>query len=249
MNSEYRVVTLKERPDLEEDLDKLHSLGWPKFMREDPIANKYWGKLLSWYSEFQFFLLDKNGKAIACGNSIPFSWDGSINGLPSGWDGVFEKGIMDHENHIVPNSVSALAIVIHPDFQGKGLSELMIRAMKSIVKRNQIHQMVAPVRPSLKSKYPLIPMTEYVNWKRKDGRPFDPWIRTHCKTGAEIISVAERSMVIKGTIQEWEEWTNMKFPSSGKYVINGGLVPLEINCDTDTGVYIEPNVWLKHRLD
>jgi hypothetical protein len=73
MNSEYRIVTLKERPDLEEDLDKLHSLGWPKFMRKDPIANKYWGKFLSWYSEFQFFLLDKNGKTIACGNSIPFS--------------------------------------------------------------------------------------------------------------------------------------------------------------------------------
>ncbi len=41
----------------------------------------------------------------------------------------------------------------------------------------------------------------------------------------------------------------MKLLSSGKYVINEGLVPIEINCETNTGVYIEPNVWLKHYFD
>ncbi|MGG0464556.1 GNAT family N-acetyltransferase [Priestia aryabhattai] len=249
MNSNYRVVTLKEYPKLTEEIDKLHRLGWVKFMGKDPIANKYWNKLQLWFAEFQFLLLDNKGTPIACGHSIPFHWNGTENNLPPGWDGVFEQGILEYENNIKPNSVSALAIVIHPEFQGKGLSELMIKEMKSLVKSNQIHQMVAPVRPSLKHRYPLIPMSEYIRWKRKDGKPFDPWIRTHCKTGATIIKVAEKSMVIPATIQEWEEWTDMEFHSSGKYVIPGGLVPLNINRDANTGVYIEPNVWLNHQLD
>jgi len=249
MNNNYYIVTLKERTELKEEFNKLHTLGWPIFMREDPVAIKYWSKLLAWFPEFQFLLLDNKETAIACGNSIPFYWNGTENGLPSGWDGVFEQGIMEFQNNIKPNSVSALAIVIHPDFQGKGLSEIMVREMKSLVKKNQINQMVAPVRPSLKAKYPLIPMYEYISWKSKDGKLFDPWIRTHCKTGAEIISVAERSMVIPATIQQWEEWTNMRFPATGKYIINEGLVPLDINLDTNTGVYIEPNMWLKHQLD
>jgi hypothetical protein len=116
------------------------------------------------------------------------------------------------------------------------------------VKKNQIHQMVAPVRPSMKSKYPLIPMDEYVSWKKEDGKPFDPWIRTHCNTGATILSGASESMVIPATIEKWEEWTGMDIPASGSYIISGGLVPLEVDKETNTGVYIETNVWLKHHL-
>lgn len=249
MNSKYRVVTLKEHPELKEELNKIHSLGWVKFMREDPIAIKYWDELLSWFPEFQFILLDNKGTAIACGNSIPFHWDGTESNLPSGWDGVFEQGILDFKNNIKPNSVSALAIVIHPSFQGKGLSEIMVREMKSLVKKNRIYQIIAPVRPSLKPMYPLIPMEEYVRWKRCDGKSFDPWIRTHCKTGATIMGIAEKSMVIPATVQQWKEWTGMEFPGSGKYVIPEGLIPLEIDLDSNTGIYIEPNVWLNHRLD
>ncbi|TFJ91793.1 GNAT family N-acetyltransferase [Lentibacillus salicampi] len=248
MSDKYRVVTLQKRPELIDDINELHSLGWAQFMREDPISVKYWDKLLSWFPEYQYLLLDDQGATVACGNSIPFHWDGTENGLPSGWDGVFEQGILDNQNNIPPNKVSALAIVIHPDFQGKGLSEIMVREMKSLVKKNQFHQMIAPVRPSLKPKYPLIPMKEYAFWKRKDGKPFDPWLRTHHKTGGQIMCVAEKSMVIPATIQQWETWTGMAFPASGKYVILEGLVPLEIDYEKNYGIYVEPNVWMKHRL-
>ena len=109
--------------------------------------------------------------------------------------------------------------------------------------------MVAPVRPSLKSKYPLIPMEEYIGWKREDGTPFDPWIRTHFKLGASIIKVAEKSMVIPAPIELWEEWTDMKFPSTGSYMIDDGLAPLYIDKSEKRGVYTEPNVWMRHYLD
>jgi hypothetical protein len=245
----YKVVTLNERPSLIEEFSKLHSIGWVKFMREDPIGIKYWNKLLSWFPEFQFILLSNEGKSIACGNAIPFSWNGNENSLPSGWDGVLEKGITDYQDNITPNSVSALAIVIHPEYRGLGLSKLMVLEMKNLVRKNRIKQMVAPVRPSIKSKYPLIPMDEYVSWRREDGKPFDPWIRTHCNTGATIIRVAAESMVISATIERWEEWTGMELPASGSYIIRDGLVPLQVDKETNTGLYLEPNVWLKHHLD
>ena len=248
MNKKYNVITLKERPDLKEEFSKLHSIGWVKFMREDPIGVKYWGYLFSWFPELQFILLNEKLKPMACGNSIPFDWDGIEDNLPAGWDGVLEKGISDYQNKISPNSLSALAIVIHPDFRGKGLSELMVKEMKRLAMKSKIKKMVAPVRPSLKHKYPLIPMEEYIKWVKEDGTPFDPWIRTHWKTGASIIKVAKSSMVIPSSIENWEEWTGMKLPSSGRYIVNEGLVPLKVDRVTNTGVYIEPNVWMKHYL-
>jgi hypothetical protein len=249
MENLYSVVTLSERPDLKDNFSELHSVGWKKFMREDPIGTKYWNKLLSWFPEFQFLLLNNEGKSIACGNSIPFYWDGNNKSLPSGWDEVLEKGILDFQDNKTPNTVSALAIVIHPDNRGLGLSKRMVLEMKNLIRKNKFHQMVAPVRPSMKSIYPLIPIEEYISWTTLDGKPFDPWIRTHCDTGAEILSVASESMVIPASIDSWEQWTGMTIPASGSYIISDGLVPLIVDKETNTGVYIEPNVWLKHYLD
>src|SRR5699024_3717186 len=120
--------------------------GWINFMREDPIAVEYWSELLSYFPEFQFILLNEELKPMACGNSIPFYWDGNEDGLPAGWDNVFEKGILDFRNKIQSNSLSALSIVIHPEFRGKGLSEIMVKEMKGLAIKNNLKNMVAPVR-------------------------------------------------------------------------------------------------------
>lgn len=248
MNKKFTFVTLEERPDLEDEINKLHNIGWINFMREDPIAVKYWNELLSYFPKFQFILLNEVHKPIACGNAIPFYWDGNDDRLPTGWDGVFEKGILDYKNNVQPNSLSALAIVIHPEFRGKGLSKRMVKEMKGLAVKSKFQNMVAPVRPSLKGMYPLIPMEEYMTWGREDGTPFDPWIRTHIKMGAQVIKVAEKSMVIPASLKEWEEWTGMRLPSSGRYIINEGLVPLEVDITADKGVYVEPNVWLRHHI-
>ena len=249
MVNNYTSVTLKERQDLKDELNKLQRIGWVKFMRESPISAKYWDKLLSRFPGFQFILLDEESKAIACGNSIPFQWDGHTDSLPTGWDGVFEKGILDYDTNKQPHTLSAIAIVIHPQHRNKGLSRIMVKEMRDLAIKGNFKNMVAPVRPSLKSKYPLIPMEEYIGWKREDGTPFDPWIRTHFKLGASIIKVAEKSMVIPAPIELWEEWTDMKFPSTGRYVIDDGLAPLYIDKSANRGVYTEPNVWMRHYLD
>lgn len=244
---DYQIVTLKERPDLGSKLGGLHERGWPLFMRKDPIADLYWDRMLAYYPHLQFFLLDEEN-VLACGHAIGFEWDGDIDNLPSGWDGVIEKGVLDKENQEEVNAVSAISIVIEPDHRGKGLSEIMVRAMKEVAKKAGFLQMVAPVRPSLKSNYPLLPIEKYAHLTREDGQPFDPWIRVHCKTGAEVVKMAEASMVMEASVSDWESWINMKLPISGEYTFMGGLVPLKVDIESDKAVYVEPNVWIQHQL-
>jgi len=50
-----------------------------------------------------------------------------------------------------------------------------------------------------------------------------------------------------GTVDDWQHWTGMLFPSAGQYVIPGGLSTLHIDLDSDRGTYVEPNVWVQHR--
>ncbi|WP_232696614.1 GNAT family N-acetyltransferase [Brevibacillus daliensis] len=242
----YKIFTLAKRPELARHFDTLHTIGWPEFMLHDEVADTYFHQLEELFPQFQFCLVNEEGDVIAGCNSIPFCWDGTVEGLPSGWDRVLIRGIEEYRSEPKPNAVSALSIVIDPALRGKGISRLMIIALKELVKNQQMKQLIAPVRPSFKHKYPHIPMHEYAYWKKDDGSPFDPWIRTHWKIGANILKIAPESMIIKGTVADWEIWTEMKFLESGTYHVPGALVPVTIDVEKNSGCYVEPNVWMQH---
>jgi hypothetical protein len=98
----------------------------------------------------------------------------------------------------------------------------------------------------MKDRYPLAPMERYVRWTREDGGPVDPWMRAHWRLGAETLRVIPRAIVIAGTVAEWEDWTAMRFPDSGDYVVPGALQPVRIDRERDEGRYEDPNVWMRH---
>jgi hypothetical protein len=125
---------------------------------------------------------------------------------------------------------------------------MVLQAMKAIAAARGLGALIAPVRPTWKERYPLTPMERYVEWKRADGLPFDSWLRVHYRLGARFVAVAKESMVITGTVSEWEEWTGMRFPETGPYVVEGALRPVEMDLERDLGVYAEPNVWMRHPL-
>ena len=92
-------------------------------------------------------------------------------------------------------------------------------------------------------------MKHYINWMQEDGSPFDPWIRTHWRLGAKVLKIAPHSMVIPGSVAQWERWTGMKFPESGDYIIPGALNPAYAYLEADLISYVEPNVWMHHTIE
>jgi len=243
------LVTLSERPELEAQIPRLHGESWPPFIQADPVAMRYWGELFAVFAEYQYLLCDDTDRLIASGHAIPLEWDGSLANLTSGWDGAIAKGFRDYEQGQLPNTLCGLSIVISPTIQGKGLSEMMVGMMKELAIADGLRQVIIPVRPSRKSQHPLMPMDEYLQWMQPDGSFYDPWLRIHQRLGAEVLSIAPRAMVIPGTVAQWEQWTDQTFPTSGEYAVTGALTPIQINREQDTGLYVEPNVWVRYTLD
>jgi GNAT superfamily N-acetyltransferase len=186
---------------------------------------------------------------LAEGHTIPLAWDRTTDGLPAGIDGLIEDAFSLREQGGEPTALSALAIEIRPAAQGGGLSRAMIDGMGAIARRRGFRELLAPVRPSWKERYPLTPIERYARWTRVDGLPFDPWIRTHVRIGGEILRPEPQSMRISGTVAEWEDWTEMAFPESGEYVFPHGLAPLAVDREQDLGRYFEPNLWMVHRVE
>ena len=215
-------------------------------MNEGAVLKRWFGRVVAEYPEFLFYAWDdEREEVIGVGHAIPAAWDGDTASLPDGgFDAVIEARFA--EAPPTPTVLCALGITIADEWRGRGLSRRMIERMAEIGRDHGLDTLIAPVRPTLKHRYPLTPMDRYIHWRRKDGSHLDPWLRTHERLGATIAKVAPRSTVTTGTVAEWEEWTTMTFPESGAYVVPGALVPIEIDRERDEGVYVAPNVWMVH---
>jgi len=242
-----QLPTMAERPELRSRARDL-MLMWPQFMHHDPVANAYFGRVRDEYDHLHFFAWDDDADEVAAeANVVPAIWDGNPETLPvRGLDAVLETSFSsDRSAHDV---LCALQIVISAEYQGRGLSVRMIERMADLGRVHGYTSLIAPVRPSLKDRYPLTHIDRYVTWRRSDATHFDPWLRTHERIGGEILKVAHQSMVISGSVAEWEGWAEMSFPESGDYVVPGALTVVSIDRDADVGTYVEPNVWMVHRL-
>lgn len=240
------VVPYSERPDLVERLGEVEDV-WPEFIHQTgETFNTLWGRVRREFPDYQLVLYDADADRVAGrGQTIPFRWDGAFEDLPDGVDGVLRRVFGDGGE---ATALSALVAVVDPRYQGRGLSRLVIEGMRGVAAAHGLDALLAPVRPTLKARYPLAAMERYLAWRRADGQLFDPWLRVHERLGGEILGVCPGSLVVEGTVAEWEAWTGMAFPDSGSYVVEGALVPVEIDCAQDVGRYVEPNVWMRHSV-
>ncbi len=230
-----------ERPDLRDHptRDDLFSV-WPEFLLHDPVVNRHMWALRTDYAEYQTIAYDTDADVVVGeGDTVPVRWGGEPE--PGGIDWAMRQRF---EEGGEPTTLCAVQVMISRLARGRGLSSMMLERMTALAREHGLDALIAPVRPTLKHKYPLIPMHRYVEWRRDDGQLFDPWLRIHERLGASILAVAPESMTVPGSRDEWEEWTGLSFPEDGDYVVPGGLVPVRFR--GGHGVYVEPNVWMRH---
>jgi GNAT superfamily N-acetyltransferase len=244
----FEIITPSTHSRYRDLVRGLNRTAWPGFMLHDAVANENWHHLLDSFPDYQLALYDpENDRVAGMANSIPLRWDESLDNLPDGgWDWAFEEAVRQHKQGVKPNHHCALQVAIHPDYQSRRLSMPMVNNVRSVTKARGLQLLIIPVRPSEKSRYPLISLDDYITWQNDKGLPFDPWLRVHAKLGGRMVKVCHHSKTVRGARAEWEAWTGMKFPQSGSYVVPGALVPIEMNLKKDEGVYIEPNVWMVH---
>ena len=219
---------------------------FPPIIGESPVIKQYWSKLESCFSQNQFILLSSEDEVIGLMNTVPFRFDEDLDSLPDqGWDWMLAKGISDYENKVQPNYLGGLQVIIRHKFQKLGYSKVILTHVKQYVQESSFYNLVIPIRPTKKHEYPEMPMSEYL-YLKKDNLVYDPWVRTHLKSGAEIIKICNQSMTMHGDLQFWESMMNKKISKSGNYKLNGALSLVAIDVENNTGAYIEPNLWIKY---
>lgn len=240
------VFTAEERPDLWEraGVERLFEALWPEYNLHGTHSAGYFGELVPRFARLQALFVDgRSGDLIARARTIPFRWDRTLEDLPRGIDPVGLRAVQDSRT---PTALSALSAEVRPEHQGAGLSALVLATMAAMARREGLAPLVAPVRPSWKDRFPITSIEDYAHWKRRDGLPYDPWIRVHIRLGARILRPEPLSMEFSAAVPDWVEWTRTPIHDDGRYLFPGGLAPLRV--DDGVGRYWEPNVWILHEV-
>jgi hypothetical protein len=238
--------TAAERPDLWERGIESADV-WPEYNLHGDVLNQWWGLLDVELPELQFLLHDdETDMVVAEGHTGAFAWDGDDATLPPGIDPALETIFRERRAGAAVTTLCALAAESPRGGRRRGLAVEILGAMRMLAERQGLRHLVAPVRPSWKERYPVTPIEEYVRWRRADGQLLDPWMRVHERLGARVSTPLPQSLLITGSVSEWESWTGLPLPASGDYIFPEGRAPLIVDVDADRCTYWEPNVWMVH---
>ncbi|MEU3689611.1 N-acetyltransferase [Streptomyces narbonensis] len=247
---DLNISTLAARPELEGPMWSMLDL-WPEFMMYDPVGWANIGRIVRELPEYVLVATDAEGKVVARGFSVPFRMDvdGRRELPPRGWDEVLLWAFSDLRAGREPDTVSAIEITVDTSALGNGVSHRMLAAMRDNVKRLGFSELVAPVRPNGKHLEAESSIHEYAfRTRESDGLPVDPWLRVHVRAGGVVEAVAPASMTVSGSVEQWRKWTGLPFDTDGPVEVEKALVPVHCEVSRGYAVYVEPNVWVRHRV-
>ena len=241
---QYQVDILTNRFNYLDLLKALDRRSWPEFLCHGNLFS--WNRIYEELADFVLLWIAEDGLLAGAGFTIPTIWDGRIDGLPKSIESIIQNGL--NAKGQPANTLMAIAALVDHMHRGTGLSAQILKQMTRLARRHGYRDLVVPVRPTWKPRYPLQSIETYANWKREDGLYVDPWLRTHQRLGATLLTCVDSTLEVEGSIEDWQTWTGMVFPESGNYIVEGALQPVVIDVAVDNGVYHDPNVWMRHKL-
>jgi GNAT superfamily N-acetyltransferase len=228
------------------ELGALFADGFPAWITADHEVKRWIGRVRESFADLELAVVDDDS-IVAAGWGVPISWDGYPESLPDGYTQSLAQSIEQLDAEVDPNTFVIMAMQVHPQRRGAGVAGVMLGGMCELARARGWENVIAPVRPTHKSEHPDMAIDEYAALTRADGRPVDPWLRTHVGAGARIVATCAESQCMTSTVEEWRAWTGMALDQSGRYHIPGGLSLLEVDLEHDIGRYVEPGVWVQHQ--
>src|SRR5687767_2264766 len=115
-----KIHTIAERPDLRPALERADEKAYPRFLLHSELT-RLWPAVYEEFPEYQLVLCDEEtGLPAAHGNSVPFVWDGTPEGLPTSAVSMVELAREQRRAGARPTALGALQAVVHPERQGGG---------------------------------------------------------------------------------------------------------------------------------
>ncbi len=204
----------------------------------------------------QIALWTPDGMPVAAINLSRFNYNGNPADLPT-WDQLMgDPPTSETTYNPNGNSVGMMSINVSPKYQGRGVTEQVVEAVRNMTKEEDIENVMGSFRPSQYGKFaldnPEVSLEEYtrqrVPWKNGETTRRDQWIGIlENKFGMKEIRWDEAAMVVPDVpTEQVEEWRKTYKPEMWRQVTPGIWLCGETGLwvvKNGTSTYIEGNVW------
>jgi GNAT superfamily N-acetyltransferase len=180
------VERMRDRPRPDEQMARLFADGWPAFITADQQVKRHISRVRELFGDLELVLLDDDDVVVAAGWSVPLRWSGDPLDLPGGYADSLARAVDVDDRGERPDTLVIAAAQVRPDLRGHGIAAQLLTALGRLADEHGWARIIAPVRPTLKVRYPLTPIDRFASWTRADGAPLDPWICTHWRLGAGL---------------------------------------------------------------
>ncbi|MFM0515356.1 hypothetical protein [Paraburkholderia sp. RL17-373-BIF-A] len=196
-------------------------------------------------------------KPIASLSLQRFNYDGDPSDLPtwqalSGTDGTFADTYCPDGN-----ALAMMSIGILPELHKQGLANRLIDAALVLACELDVEHLMGSYRPSQLGAYMVENVDGspefYIQARRADGLPLDPWLRALTRKGMELIRYDAEAMKIEVPLRQFNEYRltpgmrsrvrHLATSDAGEIWLCGATGHFEIN--DRSVVYREANVWGK----
>lgn len=251
----FLLATCAERPDLFDRSVELENETWDRLSFLDYTAahHAHYEEMLERFPECRLCMVEvETGELVATGMCVPLYVSEGATLPDEGWDWIVDTAMTQQAAARLSrraNTIGALSISVPLPHRSRGFARDMINMMRAVAGTKKCGSVIAPVRPSAKSDHPFVSMEDYVGWTDARGRIYDPWLRSHVAAGGKINGVCGRSMVVEQPLEFWRDWADPSaLESDGEVAFAGALAPLQVDTSAGVASYVEPNVWVTHRL-
>jgi GNAT superfamily N-acetyltransferase len=162
------VEHMHARPRPNDQMAHLFAGGWPAFITADQEVKRYIGRVRELFADLELVLLDSDDVIVAAGWAVPIRWSGEPADLPDGYTGSLARAVDGHERDHSPDTLVVAAAQVRPDLRGQGVAGELLTALRHLADERGWARVIAPVRPTLKVRYPLTPIERFASWTRED---------------------------------------------------------------------------------
>lgn len=255
--SELVAELVSDRPRTPRQWEELFAGSWPPYVDADPVAAAALPAVRDAFPHLAVALTqpaaghhdgDGDGEQLAgAAWGVPVAWDQDPAHLPTGYSDALVRSLADRESGAACDTLVVCAAQVHPAHARTGAAARLLTHLIDVGSGTGLHQVVAPLRLTGEHHHPTVPVEDYVTWRRPDGQALDPWLRTHERMGARVVTTAPASQSFVGTVGQWRAWTGLPLATSGQHLVPGALAPLHVDVEGDVGRLDEPGVWVRHR--
>lgn len=230
-----RWTDLAVEPDLGRQVADVES-AMPVFLRELTAAAR---TRVAASDPAATAVLVQDAQVVAVVRAVRLRWDGDRSTAPAG--GAREA--LQRAEERDADTLAVLDVVVAERWRGHGIGSAVLAGLDAWRLRWGLERVLVLLRPHAKADYPLVPFARYVSAVTADGEPFDPWLRTAWRGGLVPVRAADRSLVARAALPDWQRWLGRPVPGSGPYLVPGAIKPAILEVERDTGGYREPHLW------